>query len=112
MNRLTKKKLEVATVQIIMPGHPIHHLLQVGSIKFLPGLIFVEGVIVLVDVYFIQDMFALPRYSFQTVRWLWYWELNWSSELVQLSHSVSLIEIPDMLCPFFSARRVSTFQQD
>ncbi|KAJ9562730.1 hypothetical protein OSB04_007890 [Centaurea solstitialis] len=71
-----------------------------------------EGIIVLVDVYFIQDMFALPRYSFQTVRWLWYWELNWSSELVQHSHSVSLIEIPDMLCPFFSARRVSTYHQD
>ncbi|XP_024967569.1 formin-binding protein 4 isoform X2 [Cynara cardunculus var. scolymus] len=94
-----------------MLGHPIHHLLQVGSIKFLPGLIFVEGVIVLVDVYFIQDMFALPRYSFQTVRWLWYWELNWSTELVQLSHSVSLIEIPDMLYPFFRHAELRHFNK-
>ncbi|CAH1450992.1 unnamed protein product [Lactuca virosa] len=47
-------------------------------------------------------MFALPRYSFQNVRWLWYWELNWSSEPVQLCHSVSLIEIPHMLLRHFN----------
>lgn len=41
---------------------------------------------------------------FQTVRWLWYWELNWSSHPVQLCHNVSLIEIPHMLS--------SAFQQD
>lgn len=96
---LTKKKLEVVEMLKIMPRHPIHHHLQVGYIKFLHGMIFVKGVIILVDVYFIQDFLALPRYSFQTVKWMWYWEVNWSSMPVQLCHTVSsLIEIPDMLC--------------
>ncbi|KAL4561466.1 hypothetical protein LXL04_033632 [Taraxacum kok-saghyz] len=35
-----------------------------------------------------------PNSPSSSVRWLWYWELNRSSDPVQLCHSVSLIEIP------------------